>query len=111
MALSDGYAGDPTIYSSVEDYVRGFGGDVDRVGHPADNYSGAIEGGASASFGEQSLQPSSVSDYCYQYEFTGGQLPEGWTIKFGKVAGWGQQPGGATQLQVLGDDGKPVSIN
>ena len=107
---NDGYAGDPTIYSSVEDYVRDFGGDVDRIGHPAGNYLGAIEGGKPASFEERSLQPSSVNDYYYQYEFTGEQLPEGWTIKSGKVAGWGQQPGGATQLQVLGDDGKPVSV-
>ena len=107
---NDGYAGDPTIYSSVEDYVRDFGGDVDRIGHPAGNYLGAIEGGTPASFEERSLQPSSVNDYYYQYEFTGEQLPEGWTIKSGKVAGWGQQPGGATQLQVLGDDGKPVSV-
>ena len=107
---NDGYAGDPTIYSSVEDYVRDFGGDVDRIGHPAGNYLGAIEGGTPASFEERSLQPSSVNDYYYQYEFTGEQLPEGWTIKSGKVAGWGQQPGGATQLQVLGDGGKPVSV-
>ena len=107
---NDGYAGDPTIYSSVEDYVRDFGGDVDRIGHPAGNYLGAIEGGTPASFEERSLQPTSVNDYYYQYEFTGEQLPEGWTIKSGKVAGWGQQPGGATQLQVLGDDGKPVSV-
>lgn len=107
---NDGYAGDPTIYSSVEDYVRDFGGDVDRIGHPAGNYLGAIEDGTPASFEERSLQPSSVNDYYYQYEFTGEQLPEGWTIKSGKVAGWGQQPGGATQLQVLGDDGKPVSV-
>ena len=108
---NDGYAGEPTIYSSVEDYVRDFGGDVDRIGHPAGNYLGAIEGGTPASFEERSLQPTSVNDYYYQYEFTGEQLPEGWTIKSGKVAGWGQQPGGATQLQVLGDDGKPVSVN
>ena len=108
---NDGYAGEPTIYSSVEDYVRDFGGDVDRIGHPAGNYLGAIEDGTPASFEERSLQPSSVNDYYYQYEFTGEQLPEGWTIKSGKVAGWGQQPGGATQLQVLGDDGKPVSVN
>nr|WP_204370448.1 TNT domain-containing protein [Cellulomonas flavigena] len=107
---NDGYAGDPTIYSSVEDYVRDFGGDVDRIGHPAGNYLGAIEGGTPASFEERSLQPSSVNDYYYQYEFTGEQLPEGWTIKSGKVAGWGQQPGGATQLQVLGENGKPVSV-
>ena len=107
---NDGYAGDPTIYSSVEDYVRDFGGDVDRIGHPAGNHLGAIEGGTPASFEERSLQPSSVNDYYYQYEFTGEQLPEGWTIKSGKVAGWGQQPGGATQLQVLGENGKPVSV-
>lgn len=107
---NDGYAGEPTIYSSVEDYVRDFGGDVDRIGHPAGNYLGAIEDGTPASFEERSLQPTSVNDYYYQYEFTGEQLPEGWTIKSGKVAGWGQQPGGATQLQVLGDDGKPVSV-
>lgn len=108
---NDGYAGDPTIYSSVEDYVRDFGGDVDRIGHPAGNYLGAIEGGTPASFEERSLQPSSVNDYYYQYEFTGEQLPEGWTIKSGKVAGWGQQPGGATQLQVLGENGKPALHN
>ncbi len=107
---NDGYAGEPTIYSSVEDYVRDFGGDVDRIGHPAGNYLGAIEGGTPASFEERSLQPTSVNDYYYQYEFTGEQLPEGWTIKSGKVAGWGQQPGGATQLQVLGENGKPVSV-
>ena len=107
---NDGYAGEPTIYSSVEDYVRDFGGDVDRIGHPAGNYLGAIEGGTPASFEERSLQPTSVNDYYYQYEFTGEQLPEGWTIKSGKVAGWGQQPGGATQLQVLGADGRPVSV-
>ena len=52
---NDGYAGDPTIYSSVEDYVRDFGGDVDRIGHPAGSYFGAIEGGKSASFEERSL--------------------------------------------------------
>ena len=107
---NDGYAGEPTIYSSVEDYVRDFGGDVDRIGHPGGSYLGAIEGGKPASFEERSLQPTSVNDYYYQYEFTGEQLPEGWTIKSGKVAGWGQQPGGATQLQVIKDDGKAASI-
>ena len=106
-----GYAGEPVVYSSVDDYVKEFGGDVDRIGDPRGNYLGAIEGGKPASFEARSLKPTSVNDYYYQYEFTGEQLPEGWTIKSGKVAGWGQQPGGATQLQVLGDDGEPVSVN
>ncbi len=105
-----GYAGEPVVFSSVDDYVREFGGDVDRIGDPRGNYLGAIEGGKPASFEARSLKPTSVNDYYYQYEFTGEQLPEGWTIKSGKVAPWGQQPGGATQLQVIKDDGKAASI-
>ena len=107
---NDGYAGEPTVYSSVEEYVRDFGRDVDRIGHPAGNYLGAIEDGHPASFEERALRPDSVNDHYYQYEFTGQQLPEGWTIKSGKVAPWGQQPGGATQLQVIKDDGNAASI-
>ena len=107
---NDGYAGEPTVYSSVEDYIRDFGGDVDRIGHPGGNYLGAIEDGRPASFEERSLRPDSVNDHYYQYEFTGQQLPEGWTIKSGKAAPWGQQPGGATQLQVIKDDGSAAKV-
>nr|WP_314274907.1 glycohydrolase toxin TNT-related protein [Schaalia odontolytica] len=37
-------------------------------------------------------------------------LSEGWTIKSGKAAAWNQQPGGATQLQVMKNDGDPASV-
>ena len=107
---NDGYTGEPTVYSSVEEYVRDFGGDVDRIGHPDGNFLGVIEEGHPASFEERSLRPESVNDHYYQYEFTGDPLPEGWTIKSGKAAPWGQQPGGATQLQVIKDNGKAASI-
>ena len=107
---NDGYAGEPTVYSSVEEYVRDFGGDVDRIGHPAGNYLGVIEDGHPASFEERALHPDSVNDHYYQYEFTKNPLPEGWTIKSGKVAPWGQQPGGATQLQVLKGDGSVATV-
>lgn len=106
-----GYDGEPTVYSSVEEYVRDYGRDVDRIGHPDGNYLGAIEDGHPASFEERSLRPDSVNDHYYQYEFTENPLPEGWTIKSGKVAPWGQQPGGATQLQVIKDDGSFASVN
>lgn len=108
---NDGYAGEPTVYSSVEEYIRDFGGDVDRIGPPAGNYLGAIEDGHPASFEERALRPDSVNDHYYQYEFTGQQLPEGWTIKSGKVAPWGQQPGGATQLQVVDQNGEAVPVS
>ena len=106
-----GYAGEPTVYSSVEEYIRDFGGDVDRIGHPGGNYLGAIEDGHPASFEERALRPDSVNDRYYQYEFTGQQLPEGWTIKSGKAAPWGQQPGGATQLQVVDQNGEAVPVS
>lgn len=106
----DGYDGKPKVYSSVAEYVEDFGRDVDRIGHPGGSYLGAIEDGVPASFEERSLRPTSVNDYYYQYEFTETPLPEGWTIKSGKAAAWNQQPGGATQLQVMKNDGKPASV-
>ena len=106
-----GYDGEPTEYSSVEEYIRDFGGDVDRIGHPDGSYLGAIEDGHPASFEERSLRPDSVNDHYYQYEFTENPLPEGWTIKSGKVAPWGQQPGGATQLQIFDQNGEAVPVS
>ena len=70
-----------------------------------------IEDGRPASFEERSLRPDSVNDHYYQYEFTGDPLPEGWTIKSGKAAPWGQQPGGATQLQIVDQNGEAVPVS
>ena len=107
---NDGYDGEPKVYSSVAEYVEKFGKDVDRIGHPGGSYLGAIEEGVPASFEERSLRPTSVNDYYYQYEFAEAPLPEGWTIRSGKAAAWNQQPGGATQLQVMKDNGEPASV-
>lgn len=107
---NDGYDGEPKVYSSVAEYVEDFGRDVDRIGHPSGSYLGAIKDGVPASFEERSLRPTSVNEYYYQYEFTEATLPEGWTIKSGKAAAWNQQPGGATQLQVMKNDGEPASV-
>ena len=107
---NDGYDGELKVYSSVAEYVEKFGKDVDRIGHPGGSYLGAIEDGVPASFEERSLRPTSVNDYYYQYEFAEAPLPEGWTIRSGKAAAWNQQPGGATQLQVMKDNGEPASV-
>ncbi len=108
---NDGYDGKPTVYSSVAEYVEDFGKDVDRIGHPDGNFLGVIEDGRPASFEERSLRPDSVNDHYYQYEFTEDPLPEGWTIKSGKAAPWGQQPGGATQLQIVDQNGEAVPVS
>ena len=108
---NDGYDGKPTVYSSVAEYVEDFGKDVDRIGHPDGNFLGVIEDGRPASFEERSLRPDSVNDHYYQYECTEDPLPEGWTIKSGKAAPWGQQPGGATQLQIVDQNGEAVPVS
>ena len=108
---NDGYDGKSTVYSSVAEYVEDFGKDVDRIGHPDGNFLGVIEDGRPASFEERSLRPDSVNDHYYQYEFTEDPLPEGWTIKSGKAAPWGQQPGGATQLQIVDQNGEAVPVS
>lgn len=108
---NDGYDGKPTVYSSVAEYVEDFGKDVDRIGHPDGNFLGVIEDGRPASFEERSLRPDSVNDHYYQYEFTEDPLPEGWTIKSGKAAPWGQQPGGAMQLQIVDQNGEAVPVS
>ena len=106
-----GYDGKPVEYTSTESYMKDFGGDVDRIGHPSGSYLGAIENGKPAPCETRSLQPGAAHDAYYQYTMTGKELPDGWKITTGRAAPWDQQPGGARQLQFIRDDGKPASIS
>ena len=84
---------------------------VDRIGHPKGSYLGGIpDGGSPASFEARAVDPSSLHDRYYQYEFTENQLPDGWTIETGTAAKWKQMPGGAPQLRILDENGDAVSI-
>ena len=109
----DGYAKEPASkrYSSLSEYVKEHGADVDRIGHPDGKFMGAIENGNVASFEERSLPPDSVNEYYYQYEFAVEELPENWTIRAGKAAPWAGQPGGATQLQVFDENNRAVPVS
>ena len=107
----DGYDGVPVEFDNVKAYRDALGSSVDRIGHPAGSYLGGIpDNGSPASFEARALDPTSLHDRYYQYEFTGNELPEGWKIKAGPAAEWKQMPGGAPQLQILDQNGKPVSI-
>ena len=106
-----GYDGEPLEFDNVDAYRKAHGSNVDRIGHPGGSYLGAIEDdGGPASFEARSLSPSSLHDRYYQYEFTDNGLPEGWRIKAGPAAKWKQQPGGATQLQLIDQNGNSVSV-
>ena len=109
----DGYAKEPASkrYTSLSEYVKDHGADVDRIGHPDGKFMGAIENGNVASFEERSLPPDSVNEYYYQYEFAVEELPENWTIRAGKAAPWAGQPGGATQLQVFDENNRAVPVS
>ena len=109
----DGYAKEPASkrYTSLSEYVKEHGADVERIGHPDGKFMGAIENGNVASFEEGSLPPDSVNEYYYQYEFAVEELPENWTIRAGKAAPWAGQPGGATQLQVFDENNRAVPVS
>lgn len=99
------------FYSSVGEFVSDHGSDLDRIGHPSGGYLGVVENGVPASFEERSLNPQSLHDHYYRYEFASdAQLPDGWRIETGRAAAWGQQPGGARQLRIIKGDGTPASV-
>ena len=109
---NDGYDEEGRVfYSSVKEYVKDHGRDLDRIGHPRGKYLGVVENGRPASFEERSLEPHSLHDHYYRYKFRwNAKLPDGWKIETGHAAAWGEQPGGARQLRIIKDDGKPASI-
>ena len=107
----DGYAERPVKFDSIDAYKKELGSVVDRIGHPKGSYLGGIPNeGSPASFEARSIDPSSLHDRYYQYEFTENKLPDGWTIETGTAAKWKQMPGGAPQLRILDENGKAVSI-
>lgn len=109
---NDGYDEEGRVfYSSVKEYVKDHGRDLDRIGHPGGKYLGVVENGRPASFEERSLEPHSLHDHYYRYKFRwNAKLPDGSKIETGHAAAWGEQPGGARQLRIIKDDGKPASI-
>lgn len=109
---NDGYDEEGRVfYSSVKEYVKDHGRDLERIGHPGGKYLGVVENGRPASFEERSLEPHSLHDHYYRYKFRwNAKLPDGWKIETGHAAAWGEQPGGARQLRIIKDDGKPASI-
>lgn len=109
---NDGYDEEGRVfYSSVKEYVDDHGRHLDRIGHPGGKYLGVVENGRPASFEERSLEPHSLHDRYYRYQFRwNAKLPDGWKIETGHAAAWGEQPGGARQLRIIKDDGRPASV-
>lgn len=109
---NDGYDEEGRVfYSSVKEYVNDHGRHLDRIGHPGGKYLGVVENGRPASFEERSLEPHSLHDRYYRYQFRwNAKLPDGWKIETGRAAAWGEQPGGARQLRIIKDDGRPASV-
>ena len=63
---NDGYDEEGRVfYSSVKEYVKDHGRDLDRIGHPGGKYLGVVENGRPASFEERSLEPHSLHDHYY----------------------------------------------
>jgi hypothetical protein len=81
---------------------------MDRIGEISDK-RGDFMGAVDDSYPQRALAPGASGDY-YVFHGTGKQLPYGWEVRYGKIAGAFGQPGGGTQWVVLDGDGQKVRI-
>ncbi|WP_279615378.1 TNT domain-containing protein [Mycobacterium malmoense] len=80
---------------------------LDRIGEVSDK-RGDFMGAVGDSYPERSLAPGSSGDY-NRFQGTGKELPEGWEVRFGKVAEAFGQPGGGIQWVVY-DTGEKLTV-
>ncbi|MFE5838843.1 glycohydrolase toxin TNT-related protein [Arthrobacter sp. NPDC056493] len=100
-------------YMSLKAFVRDYGGQVDRIGDSDGSYLGLIEDGVPASFEDRSLPVASLEKAYSTYRLVEDWPPgaEGWTIEVSKIAPAFGREGGAMQLQIMDNLGKPVPVD
>lgn len=81
---------------------------LDRIGEVS-NKRGDFMGEVGDSYPHRGLAPGSSGDY-NRFHGTGKDLPEGWEVRYGKVADAFGQPGGGTQWVVVDKNNKIVLI-
>lgn len=82
---------------------------MNRIGEISGN-RGEFMGAVGDSYPQRSLAPGSSGDYNV-FHGTGKELPEGWEVRYGKVAGAFGWPGGGTQWVVVNAKGQFVMID
>lgn len=82
---------------------------LDRIGEVSDA-RGDFMGAFGDSYPDRGLAPGSSGDY-NRFHGTGKELPDGWEVRFGKVADAFGQPGGGTQWVVIDEEGQTVLIS
>ncbi|WP_245848827.1 TNT domain-containing protein [Mycobacterium palustre] len=82
---------------------------LDRIGEVSDA-RGDFMGALGDSYPDRGLAPGSSGDY-NRFRGTGKELPDGWEVRYGKVAGAFGQPGGGTQWVVVDEEGETVLIS
>ncbi|OMC16465.1 TNT domain-containing protein [Mycobacterium sp. SP-6446] len=81
---------------------------LDRIGEVSGE-RGDFMGTVGDSYPQRGLAPGSSGDY-NRFHGTGKELPDGWEVRYGKVAEAFGQPGGGTQWVVVDKDGQIVLI-
>ncbi|WP_175957126.1 glycohydrolase toxin TNT-related protein [Schaalia sp. Marseille-Q2122] len=82
----------------------------DRVGEPNGGFLGLIGPDGPASFGERSLNPSSLHKTYYAYQLIEDNIPDDYTIRSGITAPYHGGQGGAVQLQIFNSHGDEVKV-
>lgn len=81
---------------------------LDRIGEVS-GQRGDFMGEIGDSYPQRGLAPGTSGDY-NRFHGTGKELPDGWEVRYGKVAEAFGQPGGGTQWVVADKDGQIVLI-
>jgi hypothetical protein len=95
--------------SSVDEFIKHFGSDLDRIGESRRHYLGILEDACPASFEERGLPISSLNQKYYQFSLT-GKMPEGWTLEVSEIAPAFGRDGGGLQLIIKDAEGLKQNI-
>jgi hypothetical protein len=96
-------------YHDANAFIRDYGHQLDRIGHPGGKYLALMDDGAPATFSQRGLSVDNLAKPYGQYGFT-GNLPHGWNIRISEVTPAFGGTGGGLQVQIIRETGEVMSV-
>jgi Tuberculosis necrotizing toxin len=109
FASDDGaLAGTKVAFHDLERYKDFYGNQLDRVGNEKGRYLGVVENGHFAPWEERAMHVDMMSKPLHTYTIE--NLPDGWKVEVSEIEPAVGQPGGAMQVRILDQNGKPLDV-
>ncbi len=97
-------------YSSLDAFMRDYGGQFDRIGPPGGKYLGLKVDGVAASFEARSLPIGSLEKDYFNYVLNRAPLPTGWRIEISEIASAFGREGGGYQVRFFDETRAEVPV-